>query len=114
MSKLLIDGLWVDAVDGETIDVIDPCGGQVFAKIGRGRSADVDLAVAAARRALEGPWGRMTATERGRILQCLGQLILEHGEELAEVEARDTGKPMSVARAAALPRPFTGRTIRLA
>ena len=99
MSKLLIDGLWVDAVDGETIDVIDPCGGQVFAKIGRGRSADVDLAVAAARRALDGAWGRMTATERGRILQRLGQLILEHGEELAEVEARDTGKPMSVARA---------------
>ncbi|MDR3455091.1 MAG: aldehyde dehydrogenase family protein [Rhodoferax sp.] len=99
MSKLLIDGLWVDALDGETIDVIDPCSGQAFAKIGRGRSADVDLAVAAARRALDGAWGRMTATERGRILQRLGQLILDHGEELAELEARDTGKPMSVARA---------------
>ncbi|MGO4392200.1 aldehyde dehydrogenase family protein [Variovorax sp. M-6] len=99
MSKLLIDGRWVDAVDGETIDVIDPCSGQAFAKIARGRSADVELAVAAARRALEGPWGRMTATERGRILQRLGQVILDHAEELAEVEARDTGKPMSVARA---------------
>lgn len=99
MSKLLIDGQWVDAVDGETIDVIDPCSGQAFAKIARGRSADVDLAVAAARRALQGPWGRLTATERGRIMQRLGQIILDHAEELAEVEARDTGKPMSVARA---------------
>lgn len=99
MSKLLIDGEWVDALEGDTIDVIDPCSGQVFEKIARGRAADVDLAVAAARRALHGPWGRMTATERGRIMQRLGQLILEHGEELAQVEARDTGKPMSVARA---------------
>lgn len=99
MSKLLIDGEWVDALEGDTIDVIDPCSGQVFEKIARGRAADVDLAVAAARRALDGPWGRMTATERGRILQRLGQLILDHGEELAQLEARDTGKPMSVARA---------------
>ncbi len=99
MNRLLIDGRWVDALDGETIEVIDPCSGQAFARIARGRAADVDLAVAAARRALEGAWGSMTATERGRILQRLGQLILDHGEELAELEARDTGKPMSVARA---------------
>lgn len=99
MSKLLIDGRWVDALEGETIDVIDPCSGQVFEKIARARAADVDLAVAAAQRAMDGSWGRMTATERGRILQRLGQLILDHGEELAQVEARDTGKPMSVARA---------------
>ncbi|WP_447922331.1 aldehyde dehydrogenase family protein [Achromobacter aegrifaciens] len=99
MSKLLIDGRWVNALDGETIDVIDPCNGQVFTRIARGRAADVDLAVAAAQRALEGAWGSLTATERGRILQRLGQIILDHGEELAELEARDTGKPMSVARA---------------
>lgn len=99
MSKLLIDGQWVEAVGGETIDVIDPCSGLAFTKIARGRSADIDLAVAAARRALDGPWGRMTATERGRILLRLGQIILAHGEELAQLEARDTGKPMSVARA---------------
>ena len=99
MNKLLIDGRWVDALDGETIDVIDPCSGEAFTRIARGRAADVDLAVAAARRAVEGAWGSMTATERGRILQRLGQLILDHGEELADLEARDTGKPMSVARA---------------
>lgn len=99
MAKLLIDGQWVDAVEGETIDVIDPCSAQVFAKIARGKAADVNRAVVAARKALDGAWGRMSATERGRILQRLGHLILERGEELAEIEARDTGKPISTARA---------------
>lgn len=99
MSTLLIDGRWVGAVDGQTIDVINPCNGQAFTKIGRGKAADIELAVTAAQRPLNGAWGRMTATERGRILQRLGQLILDNGEALAEIEARDTGKPIAAARA---------------
>lgn len=99
MTKLLIGGRWVDAVDKGTIEVIDPCSGQAFTEIARGTAADVNLAVLAAQKALDGPWGRMTAIERGRILQRLGQLILDKGEELAEIEARDTGKPISMARA---------------
>ncbi|RZL92567.1 MAG: aldehyde dehydrogenase family protein [Variovorax sp.] len=98
-SQMLIDGRWVDAQAGETIEVLDPCSAQPFGTIARGRAEDVDLAVAAARRALDGAWGRMTATERGRILQRLAQLILANGETLAQLEARDTGKPMAVARA---------------
>ncbi|WP_114969149.1 aldehyde dehydrogenase family protein [Rhodoferax ferrireducens] len=98
MSKLLIDGQWVDAIDGRTIDMINPCNGQAFTKIARGQAADIDLAVAAAQRALNGAWGRMTATERGRILHRLGQLLLDNAEEFAQLEARDTGKPMTVAR----------------
>lgn len=97
--QLLIDGRWVDAAAGETIDLLDPCDARPFATIARGRSEDVDRAVAAARRSLDGDWGRMTATERGRILQRLAQLIVASGDELARLEARDTGKPMSVARA---------------
>ena len=97
--QLLIDGRWVDAAAGETIDVIDPCTAQPFCTIARGRAEDVDHAVQAAQRALDGAWGRMTATERGRILQRLAQLIMAHGDELAQLEARDTGKPMAVARA---------------
>ncbi len=97
--QLLIDGRWVDAVAGETIDVLDPCTAEPFCTIARGRAEDVDRAVQAAQRALNGDWGRMTATERGRILQRLAQLIVAHGDELAQLEARDTGKPMSVARA---------------
>lgn len=91
--------MWVGAVGGRCIDVTDPCTGAVFTQISRGETADVDLAVHAARAALDGEWGRMTATQRGRILHRLGQLIVDNAEELAWIEARDTGKPISVARA---------------
>jgi len=95
----LIDGQWLDSLDGQRIEVLDPCTARPFATLARGGAQEVDLAVAAARRALQGPWGRLTATERGRILQRLAQLIVARGDELAALEARDTGKPMSVARA---------------
>lgn len=98
MPSLLIDGKWISARSGQTIDVINPCNGEAFTTIDRGNEADIDLAVAAAQKALDGEWGRLTATERGRILQRLGALILDHTEELAQIEARDTGKPMTVAR----------------
>ena len=98
MSTLLIEGKWVTPVEGGTIDVINPCTGDKFTTIDRGRAADIDLAVKAAQRALDGAWGRLTATERGRILQRFGELILKNNEELAQLEAKDTGKPMTVAR----------------
>lgn len=98
MSTLLIDGKLIAAVERQTIDVIDPCTAQAFTTIDRGTAADINLAVEAAQRALNGAWGRMTATERGRILQKLGQLILDNNEELAQIEAKDTGKPLTVAR----------------
>lgn len=98
MSTLLIDGQWVTAVAGGSIDVINPCTGDKFTSIDRGGAADIDLAVQAAQRALDGAWGRSTATERGRILHRFGELILQHNEELAQLEARDTGKPMTAAR----------------
>ena len=98
MSTLLIGGEWKDAVAGGVIDVINPCNGEAFATIARGQAADIDLAVAAAQRALVGEWGRKTATERGRILQRFGQIILDNKEVLAQTEARDTGKPITVAR----------------
>ena len=96
----LIDGRWQPASDGRTLDVVSPSDGQVFARIARGTAADIDAAVNAARKAFEeGPWSRMTAVERGRILTKLGTKILEHFEELAQLEAADTGKPMKQARA---------------
>ena len=99
MPTLLIDGKWVASVSGQTIDVINPCDGKSFTQIDRGNAADIDLAVAAAQRALDGAWGKMTATERGRILMRFGELIVKNAEEAAQIEARDTGKPLSVARA---------------
>lgn len=72
-SQLLINGEWVNALSGETIDVLDPCTASAFGTIARGKSEDVDRAVKAARNALDGPWGRMTAVDRGRILQRLAR-----------------------------------------
>jgi aldehyde dehydrogenase (NAD+) len=96
----LIGGGWQPASDGRTLNMIGPSDGQAFASIARGTRADVNAAVAAARRAFEeGAWGRMTAIERGRLMAKLGEAILAHHEELAQLEARDCGKPMKQARA---------------
>ena len=81
----LIDGRWQDASDGRSLEVLSPSDGLPFARIARGTATDIDAAVAAARRAFEGPWSRMTATERGRLMLKLGQSILDHFDELAEL-----------------------------
>ncbi len=89
-----------EAADGRTIDSLCPSDGLPFAAMARSGAADVDLAVATARAAFEtGPWGRMNATERGRILVKTGEAVLAHHEELAQIEARDCGKPLKQARA---------------
>jgi aldehyde dehydrogenase (NAD+) len=98
MAKHFINGQWVPAASGQTLPVINPATGETFDTLARGDARDIDDAVKAARAALSGPWGRMTATERGRILSKMSVLILERAEEFAQLEARDTGKPMSQAR----------------
>ncbi|WP_372825551.1 aldehyde dehydrogenase family protein [Polaromonas sp.] len=98
MAQHFINGQWVPASSGQTLPVIDPSTGEVFETLARGNAADIDQAVAAARAALSGPWSKLTATERGRILMKMSQLMLERVEALAQLEARDTGKPMSQAR----------------
>ena len=98
MQKHFIGGQWVAGADGRTLPVVDPSTGETFDRLARGDAADVDAAVRAARTALGGPWARMTATERGRILAKAADAILARHEELASLEARDTGKPMSQAR----------------
>jgi len=90
----LIDGKPADALSGARIDVASPSDGKVFASIPASAAADVDLAVKSAHKAFhEGPWSRMPAVERGRCLTRLSHLIEKHGEELAALESRDTGKP---------------------
>ena len=96
----LIDGKYRPASDGRTLEMICPSDGLPFATIARGTEIDINEAVQSARRAFEeGPWPRMTATERGRLLLKLSQEIADHFDELAELEARDTGKPTKQARA---------------
>jgi len=98
MSSMFIGGRWMAAASGETIPVLSPVDGVTFSEIARARDVDVDTAVQAAQRALSGAWGRMTATERGRVLSRLAQKIADNAEELAQLEARDTGKPLTTAR----------------
>jgi aldehyde dehydrogenase (NAD+) len=95
-----IGGEGCDSLSGRRIDVVCPSDGEVFASIPASTSADVDLAVRSARHAFdEGPWSRMPAAERGRLLTKLFQLVEKHGDELAALESRDTGKPARQGRA---------------
>ena len=98
MKQMFIGGRWLAAQDGQTIPVVSPADGETFDQIPRGAAHEIDQAVAAARAALEGPWGRLSATERGRILMKIGEAVLAHEEELAQIESRDTGKPLTTAR----------------
>ncbi|SEN47396.1 aldehyde dehydrogenase (NAD+) [Pseudorhodobacter antarcticus] len=96
----LIGGVWMPA--RETLALINPSTGEWLADIGRGDGTDIDAAVTAAHTARASDWGRMTALERGRILTRLGQLILTRVDDLAQLEARDVGKPLAQARADAV------------
>ena len=102
--ELLIGGEWVAAASGQTFETHDPGTGELLATVAEGGAHDIDLAVQAARRALEdGPWSRMTPSERGRIIHRIGDVIMEHADELAKLDSLDNGKPKTVALAADVP-----------
>lgn len=97
MSKLetyamLIDGEWVAASDGATFRSFEPATGNEWSEIPEATEADVNRAVEAAHRALAGEWGSMTATQRGKCLHRLGDLLAKNSEHLGRIETRDTGK----------------------
>src|SRR5882672_10306481 len=93
--QLYINGHHVDSKSGTTIDVIDPSTTEVIAKTPDANAADVDAAVQAARRAFdEGPWKDTTAQDRGRVLFKLAQIVRDRADELAEIETRNSGKPI--------------------
>ena len=95
-----IDGQWRAPQSADTLPMIEPATGRTYGRIADSDARDVDVAVAAARAAFDtGAWGRMTATERGRVMSRFATLIERDAASLAAVEARDTGKPDSVARA---------------
>jgi acyl-CoA reductase-like NAD-dependent aldehyde dehydrogenase len=98
-TEAFIDGRYVAAADRRTFDCVTPRDGSVLAQVVRGDSADIDRAVAAARRAFDaGAWAYADPAERGRVLIRLSELILERSERLAQIESRDTGHPISDAR----------------
>jgi aldehyde dehydrogenase (NAD+) len=92
--QLFIDGQWVDAESGKTFNTPNPATGETLAEVAEADKADIDKAVAAARRAFEGKWSKISARDRGRLLYKLSQLIEQHAAELAELETADNGKPI--------------------
>jgi phenylacetaldehyde dehydrogenase len=97
--KLLIDGKWVEARSGKTFAVEDPATEEKITEVAQGDKSDVDLAVAAARRAFDsGPWSRLSPAARSRLVWRLGELIEKHADEFAELETLDNGKPLANAR----------------
>jgi len=108
-TKLLIGGQFVDALDGATIDVIDPHDGSLLASVAEAKEVDVDRAVEAARLAGDG-WRRMAASERGRLLLKLADAIEADAESLSLLETRDTGHPLRDTRNLDVPR--TAATFR--
>ncbi|MVT69254.1 aldehyde dehydrogenase family protein [Bradyrhizobium pachyrhizi] len=92
---LLIDGARVRSLSGNTFKSLNPATEQVIAAVAEGNEADVDRAVAAARRAFEGPWRTMRAAERGHILLRWAELLKQHADEIVALESLDAGKPIA-------------------
>lgn len=102
--KLLIDGQWVASAEGKMLPVFDPSTEKEILQVSSASAVDVDKAVKAARKAFDhGPWPKMTAKERGKILFKLGDLLDVHREELAMLESLDNGKPLAISRAVDIP-----------
>jgi aldehyde dehydrogenase (NAD+) len=103
-TKLLINNQWVPSESGRTFATFNPASGEEIAQISEADAADVNRAVKAARSAFErGPWRKTSASERGRLLNRLADLIERYAEELAYLETLDNGMPLTVARSVALP-----------
>lgn len=99
MRQHFINNRWIAPASDDSIAVIDPSDGQSFDALARGNAADVEAAVQAARTAYEVVWSRTSAAERSRLMMQLAMKLRAHQEELAQLEARDCGKPLSQARA---------------
>src|SRR5215468_3191471 len=103
-TKLLINGKWLDSSSGKSFPTINPATGELIAQVAESDAPDVDKAVHAARYAFEkSAWRKMSASDRGRLINKLADLIEEHADELAQMESLDNGKPYHVAKAADLP-----------
>src|SRR5271156_2173963 len=102
--KMLINGQWVSSISGKTFPTYNPSTGEVLAQVAEGDREDIEQAVKAARKAFDhGPWRYLTASERGRLVWKLADLLEAHTEEFAYLESLDNGKPLGIAKAADVP-----------
>jgi aldehyde dehydrogenase (NAD+) len=97
-KRMLIDGKWLEAASGKTFETINPSTGQVLASVAEGDAEDIDRAVAAARRAFNGPWSKAKPFERQALLLKLADLVEKHFDELAALDTLDMGAPISRTR----------------
>jgi len=102
-KQLLINGEWRDSASGATMPVVNPATEEVIAEVAAATRDDVDAAVAAARAALSGPWGKMSARERGRLVWKLGERLMEQVDEVARLETLHNGKPIMESRHIEIP-----------
>ena len=102
-KQLLINGEWRDASNGKTQPVVNPATEEVIAEVASATPEDVDAAVQAARAALEGPWGKMPARERGRLVYKLGEQLMAEADEMARLETLHNGKPITESRHVEIP-----------
>src|SRR5438045_4569278 len=97
-KQLFINNEWRDAAGGQTIEVINPATEEVIAEVASAEKADVDAAVAAARAAFDGPWGKLSARERGKLIWNIGERLMEKADEIARLETLHNGKPIFESR----------------
>ncbi|MFI5345483.1 MAG: aldehyde dehydrogenase family protein [Elusimicrobiota bacterium] len=98
LTKMWISGMAVPAASGRTFEVLNPAEGKVLARVAEGGLEDVDAAVRAAAKAAAGPWGKMSARARGKIMLEIARLIRKHADELVLLETRNAGKPLADSR----------------
>ena len=103
LKQLFINNEWRAAASGSVMDVINPATEEVIAQVASAGAADLDAAVSAARAALDGPWARLSARERGRLVRGLGDRLLERADEVARLETLHNGKPISESRQIEIP-----------
>src|SRR5215475_5244410 len=97
-KQMLIDGKWSDAASGKRFESRNPATGELLATVAEGDGEDIDRAVAAARRAFEGPWSKVKPFERQSMLLKLGELVEKNFEELSQLDTLDMGAPISRTR----------------
>jgi aldehyde dehydrogenase (NAD+) len=102
-QQLLINNEWRAAASGKTMDVVNPATEEVIARVASADRSDLDIAVSAARAALNGPWGQLSARERGRLVRKLGERLLERVDEVARLETLHNGKPITESRNIEIP-----------
>jgi acyl-CoA reductase-like NAD-dependent aldehyde dehydrogenase len=102
-KQLFINNEWRAASSGDTMDVVNPATEEVIAQVASASAADLDAAVQAARAALSGPWGRLSARERGRLVRKLGDRLIERADDVARLETLHNGKPITESRHIEIP-----------